>query len=112
MRRRQFVVMAILVFAGAMLGGALCNWLLLGTAAHADENMVPPFAKTAVARAFVVVNEKGIPRAALALDANDRPSLRLLDRKGHKRVRLVVENYGRPAIEIMDKEEKIVWTAP
>ena len=111
MRHRQLAA-ATLVFVGAALGGAFCNWLLLGAPALASAKGVRDHERTMVARAFVVVNEKGIPRAALGLDRSGGVAMRLLDKRGRQRVRVIVEDYGRPAVELMDKEEKIVWNAP
>ena len=56
------------------------------------------------ARAFQVVDSKGMVRATLSLTPDDKPVLSLADKSGTTRAMMWVNTNGSPALELLDSK--------
>ena len=143
MGKRNWLLIACCLVA-AFVGGAVSNWALspqLATAAEKKGVEVAPVQQEVRARSFVLVDDNGKDRAALAM-TEDGPRLFLSDENGEPRVTLSVQKDGArlslwdengknrvglsvlkngpgvsvtkdmPNLTLMDGKGKVVWKAP
>lgn len=100
MDRKQFVLLALLLVASGIAGGAIAARYLPATPAHAYDG--GKVAKLVRAESFQVVDSTGDVRAELCVCPEGKPGLVLIDRGYKIRARFALLNDGFPGVELMD----------
>jgi len=119
MKKNWLLVVSIV--AAGLIGGALSNYLLMGTTSVAQERKVisaeefrlvdaqgRTLADLAVGSKGDVLlgfyGSDGIRRAGFGLSAEGPPVLRLRDEKGRPRAKITLLSDGRPTVRIYDEK--------
>ena len=101
MKRRQFIVLAVLVIISGFLGGAVTSWFLMGQ---------PAFAQKYGARAFQFAhpdslgNPRFFPGGPKVVIAEE---FILINPEGHPRARLYVDGYGQGQLDLLPNVRKL-----
>jgi hypothetical protein len=109
MLKNKGIFIISLAFLAGLLGGALSNRLLNARIAAAAKTSVANAGKTVRAEKFLVIDEKGKTRAALAYNRSDgTTALEIHDGAGLKRIALKYDGYpDESSLSFIDKGQSI-----